>query len=141
MKLISNNLSLKKIGAGVGIGVVFGAFTRAAGLFALIGLISLATPYLLPKDQEVILLIFLSQISCNTKKGIKPIKCSPLFRGYTDSPYSGNLQKLSECRDLVIWGENLPSTVGVKFSRAELASVSLPTFVCDVIVGILLSDA
>jgi hypothetical protein len=102
MKLISNNLSLKKIGAGVGIGVVFGAFTRAAGLFALIGLISLATPYLLPKDQEVILLIFLSQISSNTKKGIKPIKCSPLFRGYTDSPYSGNLQKLSECRDLVI---------------------------------------
>jgi hypothetical protein len=39
---VSNTQGFKKIGAGVGIGVVFGEFTKAAGLFALIGLIFLA---------------------------------------------------------------------------------------------------
>ena len=102
MKLVSNNLGLKKIGAGVGTGVVFGAFTPGCRLFALIGLISLAASYLLSKDQGVITLIFFSPISSNNKEGIKPIKCSPLFRRYTDSPDSGNLQKLPECRDMVI---------------------------------------
>lgn len=69
------------------------------------------------------------------------MKCNPLFRRYTDFSDRGDLHKLSKCTALVIWGKNLPSTVGVKFSRAQLASVSLPLFVRDVIVGILLSDA
>jgi hypothetical protein len=46
-----------------------------------------------------------------------------------------------ESRALAIWGVNLPSTVGVKYTRAQLATVNLPPYVRDVIVGILLSDA
>ena len=138
---VSKNLGLKKIGAGVGIGVVFGEFTKAAGLFALIGLIYLAAPCLLSFNKEVISLLFLPQISINNKKGIKPMKCNPLSRRYTDFSDRGNLHKFSNCTALVIWGKNLPSTVGVKFTRAQLASISLPLFVRDVIVGLLLSDA
>jgi hypothetical protein len=69
------------------------------------------------------------------------MKCNPLSRRYTDFSDRGNLHKFSNCTALVIWGKNLPSTVGVKFTRAQLASVSMPLFVRDVIVGLLLSDA
>jgi len=46
-----------------------------------------------------------------------------------------------ESRALVIWGVNLPSTVGVKYTRAQLAIVNLPFYERGVIVGLVLSDA
>jgi hypothetical protein len=47
----------------------------------------------------------------------------------------------SGSRALVVWVVNLPSTVGVKYTRAQLATVNLPPYDRGVIVGLLLSDA
>ena len=41
---------------------------------------------------------------------------------------------------LVVFGTNLTSTVGVKFSRKQLATVILVPYTRDIIVGLLLSD-
>jgi hypothetical protein len=48
--------------------------------------------------------------------------------------------KATECLDCVVWGKNLASTVGEKFTRAELAMVRLPEYIQGVIVGLVLSD-
>jgi hypothetical protein len=42
--------------------------------------------------------------------------------------------------NLVVFGANLTSTVGIKFTRAQLAIVKLVPYTRDVIVGLLLSD-
>jgi hypothetical protein len=47
----------------------------------------------------------------------------------------------TECTDLVIWGTNLSSTVGVKFTRTQLAMVQLAPYQYGVIIGLILSDA
>jgi hypothetical protein len=46
----------------------------------------------------------------------------------------------SEKKALVVFGTNLQSTVGEKFTRKELAMVKLPPYLESVIVGLLLSD-
>jgi len=43
--------------------------------------------------------------------------------------------------DLVIWGTNLSSTVGVKFTRTQLSIVRLPLHIKSIMVGLILSDA
>lgn len=61
---------------------------------------------------------------------------------------SGNKNKLCLAKQtaenkntaLVVWGTNLTSTVGIRYSRTELADVKLPIYHRDVIVGLLLSD-
>jgi hypothetical protein len=52
-----------------------------------------------------------------------------------------NKNKKSACsKDLVVWGTNLYSTVGIKLSQNELNIVKLSYFIKSVIIGILLSD-
>jgi len=41
---------------------------------------------------------------------------------------------------LVIWGINLTSTVGIKFTRKQLVMVQLAPYQYSVIIGLLLSD-
>jgi hypothetical protein len=41
---------------------------------------------------------------------------------------------------LVVWGENLPHTVGVRFTLAQSRMVRLASYPYDVIIGVLLSD-
>jgi hypothetical protein len=50
-----------------------------------------------------------------------------------------NIINSSNNTALVEWGTNLTSTVGVKYTRTQLASVLLTPYVCGVIVGLLLS--
>jgi hypothetical protein len=42
---------------------------------------------------------------------------------------------------IVVFGTNLTSTVGVKFTRAQLSMVKLPSHILDIIIGLILSDA
>ena len=46
----------------------------------------------------------------------------------------------NDCKSLVIWGTNLYSTVGIRFTQNELNMVKLPYFIKSVMVGLLLSD-
>jgi hypothetical protein len=46
----------------------------------------------------------------------------------------------TDCRALELWGKNLQSTVGEKFTRVELAMIKLPPFQFSVIIGLILSD-
>jgi hypothetical protein len=46
----------------------------------------------------------------------------------------------NHCKSLVIWGDNLYSTVGTKFYQNELNMVKLPYFIKSVIIGLILSD-
>lgn len=41
---------------------------------------------------------------------------------------------------LVVWGTNLTSTVGSKFTHKELAMVCFPPYQSSIIIGLLLSD-
>jgi hypothetical protein len=41
---------------------------------------------------------------------------------------------------IVVFGTNLKSTVGIKFTRAQLAMVKLVPYTRDIIIGLLLSD-
>ena len=43
-------------------------------------------------------------------------------------------------KSVIVWGTNLQSTVGVKFTRKQLAMVELPPYQKSVIIGVLLSD-
>jgi hypothetical protein len=43
-------------------------------------------------------------------------------------------------KKLVVFGSNLTSTVGIKFTLKQLAMVQLSPYTRDVIVGLLLSD-
>ena len=52
--------------------------------------------------------------------------------------HSQNLN--SHSLSLVVWGTNLTSTVGTKFTRTQLAMVQLPPYQLSVIIGLLLSD-
>ena len=49
-------------------------------------------------------------------------------------------KKLAYSKDLVIWGTNLYSTVGSRFTQNELNMVKLPYFIKSVMIGLLLSD-
>ena len=62
-------------------------------------------------------------------------------RGTVDKETGDSVAISSESKALVVWEVNLPSTVGVKYTRAQLATVNLPPYVRGVIVGLLLSDA
>ena len=46
----------------------------------------------------------------------------------------------TDCRALELWGKNLQSTVGEKFTRVELAMIKLPPFQFSVIIGLIISD-
>jgi len=65
------------------------------------------------------------------------------FVGFTDAVYS-NRRKYSTTKtsvnNLVVWGTNLQSTVGERFSRKQLATVRLTPYTKGVIVGLILSD-
>jgi group I intron endonuclease len=43
--------------------------------------------------------------------------------------------------NLVLWGTNLSSTVGVRFTRSQLAMIKLPLHIKSIMVGLILSDA
>lgn len=43
--------------------------------------------------------------------------------------------------NLVLWGINLSSTVGERFTRSQLAMVKLPLHTRGIMVGLILSDA
>ena len=62
-------------------------------------------------------------------------------RGKVDKETGDSVDISSESKALVVWEDNLPSTVGVKNTRGQLATVKLPPYVRGVIVGLLLSDA
>jgi hypothetical protein len=47
----------------------------------------------------------------------------------------------TEYTDLVIWGTNISSTVGVKYTRTQLAMVRLGPYQNSIIIGLILSDA
>jgi len=51
-----------------------------------------------------------------------------------------NNKKFVCSKDLVIWGANLYSTVGIRFTQNELNMVKLPYFIKSVMIGLLLSD-
>lgn len=60
------------------------------------------------------------------------------------STYSPSLYKMNVATnntDLVIWGTNLCSTVGTRFSRTQLSMVMLPFHIQGIMVGLILSDA
>jgi len=61
--------------------------------------------------------------------------CGTLFNRNFIRKYS------SHNTSLIIWGTNLQSTVGEKFSRQELSMVKFSPYHRDVIVGLILSDA
>jgi hypothetical protein len=46
----------------------------------------------------------------------------------------------SSPKNLVIWGNNLYSTVGIRYTKHELNIVKLPENVRSIIIGIILSD-
>lgn len=48
--------------------------------------------------------------------------------------------KLSQCTALVVWGTNLPCTVGIKYTLVQLAMVKLPSYIQGILVGLILSD-
>lgn len=61
---------------------------------------------------------------------------------YKNKNNVGNTSNVtSERTDLVIWGTNLSSTVGVKYTRAQLAMVQLAPDQYSVVIGLILSDA
>jgi len=88
------------------------------------------------------------RVVCRKYSETKSINCqfNPFFvTGFTAAliPSRRNkssLQKSSECKSLVVWGTNLQSTVGEKFTRKELTMVILTPYTRGVIVGLLLSD-
>ena len=47
----------------------------------------------------------------------------------------------TECTNLAVFGKNLSSTVGIKYTRTQLAMVQLPPYQYIVIIGLILSDA
>lgn len=50
-------------------------------------------------------------------------------------------KRLSICTDLVVWGTNLPSLVGIgRHTKQEREMIKLPPFQYSVIIGLLLSD-
>ena len=59
-------------------------------------------------------------------------------------PFKNNVDNqlniTSERKDLVIWGTNLSSTVGVKYTRSQLAMVQIAPYHYSVIIGLILSD-
>jgi hypothetical protein len=72
------------------------------------------------------------------------MKAKPLFNvefGRNISTTSSIQKKLSNSKDLVLWGENLPSTVGTgRFTNKEREMIKLPPYQKSVIVGLILSD-
>jgi len=50
------------------------------------------------------------------------------------------LEPISHNTSLVVWGQNLQSTVDYRFSHKELAMVRLSPYTKSVIVGLILSD-
>jgi hypothetical protein len=53
---------------------------------------------------------------------------------------TNKLLVLGDTFGIVIFGSNLTSTVGIKFSRTQLAMVRLAYYQYSVIIGLLLSD-
>lgn len=51
-----------------------------------------------------------------------------------------NNDNFSNARDIVLWGNNLLSTVGIRYTKHELNIVKLPNDIKSVIIGIILSD-
>jgi hypothetical protein len=47
----------------------------------------------------------------------------------------------SLCTNLVLWGTNLSSTTGERYTRSQLAMVQLPLHIRSIMVGLILSDA
>lgn len=81
-------------------------------------------------------------------------KLQILYKNYCSSrPYSTNIPAIKvnehtvhssygveKYLSLEVWGINLRSTVGDKFSRNELAMIKLPSYERSVIIGLILSD-
>ena len=53
---------------------------------------------------------------------------------------TNKLLVLGDTFDIVIFGSNLQSTVGIKFSHKQLAIIKLAPYQYSVIIGLLLSD-
>lgn len=66
----------------------------------------------------------------STKQGLDPW----FITGFTDA------SPLEESKALVVWGTNLRSTIGVRFTLKESGMVQLAPYQYDVIIGLMLSD-
>jgi hypothetical protein len=119
------NLSLYGLlGAGLWIlGVASSG--RVDGISALIHLFLLDVPLPLSLDQ-----IILFSILPVSVQSVKSLSLDPDYvTGFCDAS-----------KKLVVFGTNLQSTVGEKFTRKELATVILAPYYTGVIVGLILSD-
>jgi len=47
---------------------------------------------------------------------------------------------MNKTSNLVLWGTNLSSTVGERFTRSQLSMVKLPLHIQSIMVGLILSD-
>jgi hypothetical protein len=66
-----------------------------------------------------------------TKKIMKNLKLNPYFvSGFTDASK----------KSIVVFGTNLTSTVGIKFTRTQLTIIKLAPYQKSVIIGLILSD-
>ena len=134
-------------------------FFKAAGLFALICLFAGISTLFLSFDQMVFLTSdrwFYLFFPVNLKSGEGTQRITNkrqngigIHRSFStilkDKTTSLNPNWISGFADapskaLVIWGTNLDSTVGVKFSITQLAMVQLAPYQYSVIIGLLLSD-
>jgi hypothetical protein len=80
-------------------------------------------------------------VSGSPSQGL-PIRTPNLVSKRSYSTVKGRKANVAtECTDLVIWGTNLSSTVGVKFTRTQLSMINLPSHILGVMVGLILSDA
>ena len=62
--------------------------------------------------------------------------------GVTNNSHQSEVKTVTnESTKIVIWGTNLSSTVGVKYTRSQLAMVCLPPYQYSIIIGLVLSDA
>jgi hypothetical protein len=54
---------------------------------------------------------------------------------------SKSIKLPQQCTELVVWGKNLPSSVGVgRFTKQESEMIGLPSHQLSIVIGLLLSD-
>lgn len=74
---------------------------------------------------------FLLSLPISSASGLRKLNLTPYYMtGFIDA----------STKSLVVFGSNLCSTVGKKFTRTQLATVVLANHTRDIIVGLLLSD-
>jgi hypothetical protein len=67
-------------------------------------------------------------------------KNDPLLFNSVRARYYSTYTKKCNDTGLELWGRNLRSTVGIRFTYKELKIISLPSHIKGIMVGIILSD-